>query len=144
MEINGKDAYFVAAKALVRDGGKLLITHDVFGDWDIPGGRIKKDEFEKPFEAVLERKIREELGDNIQYEVREPKVFFKVERVEAGIDTKVRIFAVGYEVKYLGGTITLGDHHDEYRWVDVNNFKPDELFVGGWANGLKEYLLDEH
>lgn len=143
MEINGKDVYFVAAKALVRDGGKLLITHDVFGDWDIPGGRIKKDEFEKPFEAVLERKIREELGDDIQYEMGGPRVFFKVERVEAGIDTKVRIFAVGYEVKYLGGAIILGNHHDEYRWVDVNDFKPDELFVGGWANGLKEYLSNE-
>lgn len=140
MEINGKDVYFVAAKALIRDGEKLLVTHDVFGDWDIPGGRIKKDEFEKPFEAVLERKIREELGDDIRYEVGEPKVFFKVERVEAGIDTKVRIFAVGYEVTYLGGAITLGDHHDEYRWVNVNEFNPDELFTGGWAKGLHEYL----
>lgn len=140
MEINGKDVYFVAAKALIRDGEKLLVTHDVFGDWDIPGGRIKKDEFEKPFEAVLDRKIREELGDDIQYEVGEPKVFFKVERVEAGIDTKVRIFAVGYEVTYLRGAITLGDHHDEYRWVNVNEFNPDELFTGGWAKGLREYL----
>lgn len=140
MEINGKDVYFVAAKALIRDGEKLLVTHDVFGDWDIPGGRIKKDEFEKPFETVLERKIREELGSDIRYEVGAPKVFFKVERVEAGIDTKVRIFAVGYEVTYLGGTITLGDHHDEYRWVNITEFNPDELFTGGWAKGLREYL----
>lgn len=87
MEINGKDVYFVAAKALIRDGEKLLVTHDVFGDWDIPGGRIKKDEFEKPFEAVLERKIREELGSDIRYEVGAPKVFFKVERVDIRVSS---------------------------------------------------------
>lgn len=143
MEINGKDVYFIAAKALLRDGDKLLITHDVFGSWDIPGGRIKKDEFEKPFETVLERKISEELGSNIQYTIGEPKAFFRVERLEKGIDTKVRIFAIGYEVHYLGGEIQLGTNHDAYRWVNVNDFNPDELFIDGWQTGLRDYLKNE-
>lgn len=140
MEINGKDVYFIAVKSLLRDGNKLLITHDVFGSWDIPGGRIKKDEFEKPLEAVLERKIKEELGSNIKYTIGEPKVYFRVERIENGIDTKVRIFAIGYEVRYLGGEIQLGANHDEYRWVNVNDFNPDELFKDGWQTGLQDYL----
>lgn len=140
MEINGKDVYFIAVKALLRDGDKLLITHDIFGSWDIPGGRIKKDEFEKPFESVLERKLLEELGGNIQYTIGEPKVFFRVERLEKGIDTKVRIFAIGYEVRYMGGEIQLGTNHDEYRWVNVNDFNPDELFADGWQTGLWDYL----
>lgn len=140
MEVNGKDVYFVAVKLLLRDGDKLLLTHDIFGDWDLPGGRIKKAEFEKPLEAVIARKMREELGENVQYVLGEPKVFFRVERVEHGIDMPVRIFAVGYEAQYIGGSIKLGNHHDEYRWVAIADFNPDELFVGGWAEGLREYL----
>lgn len=143
MELNGKDVYFVAVKLLLRDGDKLLITHDIFGDWDLPGGRIKKAEFERPLEAVIARKMREELGADVEYELGSPKVFFRVERVEQGIDMPVRIFAVGYEAQYKGGAIQLGDHHDEYRWVDVNAFNPDELFVSGWADGLKEYIQRE-
>ena len=57
-----KDLYFVAVKLFLRDGSKLLITHDIFGDWDLPGGRIRKDEFNKPLESVIERKANEELG----------------------------------------------------------------------------------
>ena len=48
MEINGKDVYFVAVKALFRDGNKILLTHDIWDQWDLPGGRIKKGEFKKP------------------------------------------------------------------------------------------------
>jgi len=140
MEINGKDVYFVAVKLFLRDGDRLLITHDIFGSWDLPGGRIKKDEFEKPLEAVIERKMSEELGDDVHYSLGKPKVFFRVERMEQGIDMPVRIFAVGYEAEYKAGQIKLGKHHDEYRWVDVGDFKPEELFEGGWLKGLQEYI----
>ena len=143
MEINGKDVYFVAVKLLLRDGDKLLITHDVFGQWDIPGGRIKKDEFDRPLEDVIGRKMREELGADVQYTLGEPVVFFRVERMEKlqeGGEMPVRIFAVGYEAKYVSGEITLGQNHDEYRWVNVHDFKPEELFEGGWQTGLQEYL----
>src|SRR5674476_375232 len=95
-----RDLYFVAMKVLLRDGDKLLITHDVFGQWDIPGGRIKKYEFDAPLESVIERKMHEELGD-IKYELGDPKVFFRVERLEYSTQSTVRIFAVGYEAQYL-------------------------------------------
>ena len=140
MEVNGKSAYFIAAKALIRDGQKLLITHDVFGSWDIPGGRIKADEFGQPLEKILDRKIGEELGELVQYSIGKPVVHFQVERIEAGIDAKVGIFAVGYEVAYLGGKVILGPHHDDYRWVDITEFKPETLFEGGWLIGLLQYL----
>lgn len=140
MEKNGKDVYFIAVKALMRDGNKLLITHDIFKSWDIPGGRIKKDEFKKPLEDVLRRKLTEELGDDIQYEIGQIVTSFRVERNEIGIEDNARIFAVGYEVKYLGGRIALGEHHDEYQWVDVNTFQPNSIFQNGWEVGLESYL----
>jgi 8-oxo-dGTP pyrophosphatase MutT (NUDIX family) len=140
MEINGKDVYFVAVKALLRKGDELLITHDIFGSWDIPGGRIKKDEFEKPLEQVLARKLAEELGGEFQYKIDDPKVFFRVERLEAEVDLPVRIFAIGYEVQFIGGEIQLGEHHDRLEWVKVSDFKPEDRFEAGWAAGLQEYL----
>lgn len=135
-----KDLYFVAVKLLLRDADKLLITHDVFGAWDLPGGRIRKDEFEAPLEAVIERKVNEELGAEVKYELGQPVVFFRHERKEQKLGEIIRIFAVGYEAKYLGGKIRLGNHHDKFEWVGVNSFKPEDYFAGGWLKGLQEYL----
>ena len=136
-----KDLYFVAVKLLLRDGDKLLVTHDIFGAWDLPGGRIRENEFDKPLEIVIKRKTNEELGPAVKYEVGEPKVFFRVERQEQGLGRKVRIFAIGYEAKYLGGDLKLGDHHDKMEWVDLKFFKPEDYFTGGWLVGVQEYLI---
>lgn len=142
-----RDLYFVAVKLLLRDANKLLITHDIFGDWDLPGGRIRKNEFGTSLESVIERKINEELGTKVRYKLGKPVVFFRVEREEHDLNgQKVRIFAVGYEARYLSGEINLGDHHDKMEWVDVSSFKPEEYFNDGWLSGLQEYLekTDNH
>lgn len=55
---------------------------------------------------------------------------------------EVRIFAVGYEAEYMGGDLTKGAHHDKMEWVDVNSFKPENYFVGGWLKGVQEYLTN--
>jgi 8-oxo-dGTP pyrophosphatase MutT (NUDIX family) len=139
-----KDLYFVAVKLFVRDGDKLLILHDTFGAWDLPGGRIKKDEFNTPLSDVIVRKIHEELGDDIKIELGEPNsVFFRVERFEEGLDKTVRIFAVGYDAKYLSGEVELGSHMEKYEWVDVRTFKPENYFKGGWLTGVQEYLVKQ-
>ncbi len=141
MDIYDKDLYFVAVKLLIRDGEKLLITHDIFGHWDLPGGRIKKNEFKSDLSAVIKRKILEELGEDFVYDCGKPILFFRVEREEYGLDMKkVRIFAIGYDAKYKGGEIRLGKNHDKYEWVDINNFEPEGYFVDGWLTGLQEYL----
>ncbi|MGH7157165.1 MAG: NUDIX domain-containing protein [Candidatus Saccharimonadales bacterium] len=135
-----RDLYFVAVKVLLRDGDKLLITHDIFGAWDIPGGRIKKDEFEAPLESVIERKIKEELGPDVKYKLSEPKVFFRHERKEQKLGEMVRIFAIGYEAEYLGGEIQLGDHHNKFEWINLKTFQPEKYFTGGWLKGVQEYM----
>jgi len=137
---NQKDLYFVAVKLLLRYENKLLITHDIFGSWDLPGGRIKVDEFDNPLESVIERKIKEELGPKATYKLGKPVEFFRVERIEHSNHEKARIFAVGYEAEFLGGEIRLGEHHDKMKWVDVGSFVPEDYFTGGWLIGVKEYL----
>ena len=138
-----KDTYFVAVKILLRKGDRLLLTHDVFGDWDIPGGRIKPDEFETPLEDIIARKMREELGETVSYTLGEPKVFFRHKRIEHSSGQEARIFAVGYEASYESGEINLGTNHDKYEWVNVANFKPEEYLTGGWLKGMKEYLQSQ-
>lgn len=132
--------YFVAVKALLRDQGNLLIIHDVFGQWDIPGGRLRPQDFHVELEGVLKRKVREELGEDIDYELGAPCVFFRHERSEHGLGgRKVRIFAVGFEARYLSGQIRLGPHHDRFLWVDAATFPAERYFVGGWLAGLNVY-----
>ena len=141
MSIEQKDTYFVAVKVFMEKDGKLLIMKDNFGDWDLPGGRIKKDEFEAPLDEIIKRKMREELGESIEYEIGEPVVFMRHERVEnAPGNPTVRIFAVGYRGKLLGGEIKTSERHPELLWVDPNNFKPEDYFKGGWLKGVQEYL----
>ena len=144
MDTYDKDLYFVAVKLLIRDGKKLLITHDIFGAWDLPGGRIKKDEFKASLQSVIKRKIQEELGDDFKYSVGEPTVFFRVARKEQYLNNQeVRIFAVGYDAIYESGEVYLGEHHDKYEWVDIESFKPEEYFVDGWLEGVQEYLTKQ-
>lgn len=136
-----KDTYFVAVKVfLVRDG-KLLILKDNFGDWDLPGGRIKKDEFETSLPKIIERKMSEELGNDIEYTIGAPVVFMRHERVEQSPgNPTVRIFAVGYEGALIRGEIKPSARHPELLWVDPTNFKPEEYFTGGWLKGVQEYI----
>lgn len=135
-----KDTYFVAVKIFLEKDGKLLILKDNFGDWDLPGGRIKKDEFETPMEKILKRKISEELGEKIQYTINEPTVFMRHERKEATEGNPlVRIFAVGYSGTLESGEITLSPRHTEMKWVDLKILNPKEYFTGGWLKGVEEY-----
>ncbi len=144
MEEYDKDLYFVAIKVFLRDGNKLLIIHDIFGDWDLPGGRIKKDEFNTSLELVLNRKMKEEIGEEVEYgEPKQNGIFFRVERLEYGINQNVRIFAVGYDAEYKGGEVTLGKHISDFKWVDINNFNPKEYFRGGWLRGVEDYLISK-
>jgi len=144
-----KDTYFVAVKVFLLKDDKLFIFKDRFGDWDLPGGRIKKDEFNVSLDKVIERKMREELGEDVKYTIGKPVVFMRHERVEqvlAGLpadkrnDPTVRIFAIGYEGTLTGGEIHLSPLHTEMLWVDLKNFEPEKYFTGGWLKGVREYL----
>lgn len=141
MEINEKDLYFVAVKVFLEKEGKFLILKDGFGQWDIPGGRIKKDEFAVPLEQVVTRKMSEELGDKIKYKLGKPIVFMRHERVESAPgNPTVRIFAVGYESTLEEGDVVMTSHHTEMLWVDQKEFNPESYFTGGWLKGIQEYL----
>lgn len=140
-----KDLYYVAVKLFLKKDGALLIFKDGFGNWDLPGGRIRYDEFRKPLDQVLIRKMKEELGGGVKYRLGEPFVFMRHERDEKMPHgpTKARIFAVGYRGDFIGGTIKLTSHHTEYRWIPIKKFRPEKYFKNGWLDGAKEFLKVE-
>ncbi|MFA7286579.1 MAG: NUDIX domain-containing protein [Patescibacteria group bacterium] len=141
MPLDDKEQYYVAVKVFLKKDGRLLIMKDKFGDWDLPGGRIRKDEFSVPLQDVVERKMLEELGGDIRYTIGKPVVFMRHERVEQvpGNPT-VRIFAIGYEGTLESGEIVPSELHPEVLWVDPKSFRPEDYFTGGWLTGVKEYL----
>lgn len=139
-----KDLYFVAVKVFLIDSdGRLLITKDRFGDWDIPGGRLRGVDFETPLPDVVERKMREELGSGVRYTLGVPTVFMRHERQEvlpSGEKELRRIFAIGYAASYEGGDVILGKSHEKFEWVVMQDFKPQDYFSGGWLAGVKEFV----
>lgn len=136
-----KGFFPVAAKVLLCDGNKLLILHDVFGDWDLPGGRILPQEFGKDIREVIDRKIHQELGNGISYSIEEtPETYFQVIRTERDTGSESYIFGIGFTALYLEGEINLGPHHDTYEWVDMDKFKPADYFSHGWEVGVRSYL----
>ncbi len=141
MGIEDKDTYYVAVKVFLEHDGKFFIFKDAFGEWDLPGGRITKDEFNTDLEDVVRRKMAEELGTDIEYKIDKPMWFMRHQRVEAvpGNPTS-RIFGIGYPAILVRGQIHLSPTHTEMLWVDPTSFKPEEYFTGGWLKGVQEYL----
>ncbi len=141
---SSKDTYFVAVKVFLEDSkGNLLITKDRFGDWDIPGGRLRENDFATPLEEIVARKMVEELGFDVKYTLGKPTVFMRHERDEilaSGEKQKKRIFAVGYSAVYAEGDVVLGKNHEKFEWVPLATFKPADYFTGGWLKGVEEYI----
>lgn len=144
MKNNGKDVYFVAVKVFLRNKrGELFISKDRFGNWDLPGGRLKPNEFSTPLKKVVARKMKEELGSKVRYRLGPPVVFMRHQRKEFLPDRKRelrRIFAIGYEAQYLSGPMQAGKNHVKMLWVNPKKFKPEKYFRGGWLKGVREYL----
>jgi 8-oxo-dGTP pyrophosphatase MutT (NUDIX family) len=140
--IEQKDVYFVAVKVFLERGDDFLVFKDKFCDWDLPGGRIKKHEFETDLTEVIERKMREELGEDIEYDlINRPEILMRHERVEASPgNPTVRIFGIGYRAKLKSGEPKPSEAHVEMKWVNIHDYNPDEDFTGGWLKGVHDYL----
>jgi len=140
MSTQQKDIYFVAVKVFLEKDGKFLVMKDNFGDWDLPGGRIMKDEFNTALEDIVARKMNQEVGQSIKYKLGKPIVFMRHERIENSSGEPVRIFAVGYQATWLGGEVETSERHVEVIWADPKTFIPEDYFKGGWLKGVQEYI----
>ncbi|MCB1156101.1 MAG: NUDIX hydrolase [Leptospiraceae bacterium] len=128
----------ITQKLFLRNQNSILILRDrKSGHGDLPGGRINEPEFFFFFLEGLKRELREELGENIQYDIEPQPIFFARHRVVEG---KYPCLIVAYEGKFLGGDIQLSNEHDYMEWVDRETYNPEPLFKKHLLFAVSSYL----
>ncbi len=126
---------------LVNDQNEFLLLKAVSKDntwhdtWDLPGGRINRDELETDFHQIIDREIKEEVGD-IKYSLRaDPVALAKCAYDDA---TSNQLFVL-FEAKYRGGKIEISHEHSAYEWKKIT---PD-VVKENFHQGLKQ-LMDNY
>ena len=111
----------IVVAALIKKEDKILIAKrstgdkNVLGKWELPGGKVEKDEDEK---VAIEREIKEEFELKIKAEKY-------ITNNICNYPTKVVDLRL-YRCKYISGGFKLHDH-SEYVWVDANNILDYDL-----------------
>ena len=131
--MSGKHGLFqITQKVFIRNGNLLLVMKDKkSGAGDLPGGRMNQDEFFLDWMDSLNRELAEELGNNFKVKVNPEPILVHKHLVNDGNHPCV---IIGYDAIYESGEISISEEHDFFKWVDVTNYKPEELF--------SEYMLD--
>jgi 8-oxo-dGTP pyrophosphatase MutT (NUDIX family) len=106
--------YQVATKALFIKDRTILTLTTPNGYVDFPGGRIDDSEYDVPFKECLKRELAEELGNSIEYLIK--NLIFVSKRSYEYLGHH-HITALFYEVAYREGIITLSDEHEKVEWL---------------------------
>jgi 8-oxo-dGTP diphosphatase len=124
--VESADDIKLSVKAVVRNGGKVLVLKDSRSDfWDLPGGHVRDGE---KLEDALAREVREETGLLI-----ENPTTFKTEVMRLGGEEKPVVF---YDVE-ASGDVKLSREHTDYKWITLNE-------VEGYNLGCFKAVLKEH
>jgi 8-oxo-dGTP diphosphatase len=105
----------LAVRAVIKDeqGRCLLIRRSnvckhFVGQWEWPGGKVDEGE---TFDLAILREVREETGLEITLTGVVGVTEMEVE--------KVRVAVLCMEAKLTGGTFTLSEEHDMFKWVPI-------------------------
>lgn len=130
--------YHVALKVLMRKGDEILFLLASGDRLDLPGGRIDNVEHDTPLPKILEREIREELGQDVKYKLGKPVVQFRRHVEHKGW----HVFLTAYEADFLSGTIQISPEHSGLQWINIKSFpeKPDLFFNPEEYEILKQYF----
>lgn len=104
--------------------------------YDMPGGRVEEYELGIKLVDILDREIREELGE-IQYTV-EPRPLTALTWTWPDGQSMVYIY---YLVKYQSGDIRISDEHQSYEWIEYSKEKIEKHFITHHLAALEQYLL---
>ena len=114
-QIDNHISYHVGLKILLRKKNEFLFLKPPFGSsFDLPGGRIGREEALTPLEEIIHREIREELGDSLQYHLDKPAFQFRRYFPSRGLN----VFLTVYEAHFIKGEIHLSDEHQSYQWIN--------------------------
>ncbi len=144
--VRGTDTFHVSQKLFIINGKReLLILKSANNPfYDVPGGRLDKDEFNSPLLDSLRREIREELGRGVSLTIQKGVVALARDclwnKVLGRLDYERHVFLLFYEAQYQGGEIMLSDEHESYKWVKIATFNPVNMFKPGTEQAIREYL----
>lgn len=121
-----EDALFcVGQKAFIERDGKVLVLFDPIEGLDFPGGKIQegeaKDGDASSLILSLQREVREETG--LEIEVSNPFAVWYHEFPKGHRNYPKVVYLVAFRAMYISGEFTLSDEHNNFRWVDKNNYK---------------------
>lgn len=110
--------FFVGQKAFIEKNGNVLILINPVG-LDFPGGKVQ--EGETNFTESLKREVREET--DLEIEVGTPFASWMFEYPNGHKKAGQQIYLVGYRCQYISGEVKLCDEHEQYQWVNKDNYK---------------------
>jgi 8-oxo-dGTP diphosphatase len=122
-----EDCFHLGVKALIPNAeGKLLLLKRMHpkGVWDIPGGRIQKNE---SVEDALRREVYEETGLQNILQIAPFMMFLTDRRISIQNDDVGLILAVHLCNTCEDRPVKLSDEHKDYRWFEPN--KAAELLM---------------
>ena len=112
------------------------------GFYDLPGGRINLDEFATPFEEIIRREIKEEVGDVDFSLILKPVALGRNDNIkkESPLAGPLHIFNIFFEAKYKSGEIKISEEHLDFEWVKLEEIDPEKYFKFAILEGVKMYL----
>lgn len=134
---------------LENDKGEILgmkCTNEgtLAGFYDFPGGRINSDELNISYEEIIAREMKEEVGEDVRYEVSTfPVSIGKFVYFSHKLKRENCIFMIFFKARYLGGDITISEEHAGYKWLDLKTESASKYFIGGFLDGIEGYLKRE-
>jgi len=142
------DFYQVSLKAILKnEKGEVLVLGGLLGGslegfYDLPGGRIDKNEFTVPLPVIMAREIKEEIGD-IEFSLNETPVAVGRHLLKAHISFEsedTHVLYLFFEAQYISGEIKISAEHNSFKWLNLNAIKPEDYFASGILEGIKMYL----
>jgi len=134
--------YWIAFKILLEKSGKFLfLTTSERELLDLPGGRADKNEGKVPIKKILQREVKEELGNDLRYKLGGP--IFQYRRYNK--IKKIYNLITVYDAKYIAGPIRLSFEHNKYQWLDLKKykFKEKEFYTKEEYEAFKEYFKNQ-
>lgn len=148
--MNNPESYHISLKLIIKNSAGQILglegaaggTYDGF--YDLPGGRIDVDEFQKPIEEILKREVSEELGDVEVFINQTPVAMGRHLILKHHTSAKIKDIPVMYiffEAEILSGEINVSNEHQSLKWIDLTEQEINKYFISGLLEGLKMYLL---
>jgi 8-oxo-dGTP pyrophosphatase MutT (NUDIX family) len=142
------DFYQVSLKAILKnEKGEVLVLGGLAGGsyegfYDLPGGRIDKNEFTVPLPVIMAREIKEEIGD-IEFSLSEIPVAVGRHLLKPHISYEsedTHVLYLFYEARYISGEIKVSEEHNGFKWLSLEDVELEKYFKSGILEGMKMYL----